>query len=73
MKNVTPIQSTNHPLVLEDYNRVNVPTAGSGIKRFVALGCLVIVLFVGGSGYWAASSKLDGAVVAPASLSLIHI
>lgn len=68
MRNVTPTKPANRTLVLEDYNRVNAQTAGSGIKRFVALGSLAIVLFLGGAGYWAASSKLDGAVVAPASL-----
>ncbi len=63
---INPAQST---LLLEDYNRNHDNrSAGAGIKRFVALGTLAVTLFVGGAGYWATSSRLDGAVVAPASL-----
>lgn len=41
-----------------------------GIGRFVVFGMLVIGLFVGGAGYWAASATLDGAVVAPAAFAV---
>ena len=63
---INPVQGT---LLLEDSSRSHdVKSAGAGIKRFVALGVLAVMIFVGGAGYWAATSKLDGAVVAPASL-----
>lgn len=54
-------------LQLEDYNRIQSKTAGSGIKGYVFFGLFVVACFVGGSAYWATASKLDGAVVAPAS------
>ncbi len=54
-------------LRLEDYNRAEQKLPGAGIKGFVILGLLIVAGFVGGSVYWAAASKLDGAVVAPAS------
>ena len=54
-------------LRLEDYNRVQRKTSGVSISGFVLFGVLVIVGFIGGAGYWATASKLDGAVVAPAS------
>jgi len=39
----------------------------SSIKGFVACGLFVLALFGGGAVYWAMTSKLDGAIVAPAS------
>ncbi|MEM6659584.1 MAG: HlyD family type I secretion periplasmic adaptor subunit [Pseudomonadota bacterium] len=54
-------------LRLEDYNRIQTQTGGSGIMGFVLFGVLVVCGFVGGAVYWALESKLDGAVVAPAS------
>lgn len=59
---------SNHPVLrLEDYNRVQSKASGAGIKGFVFLGLIVAAGFVGGFAYWATASKLDGAVVAPAS------
>jgi len=63
---ITPAPQSS-VLRLEDYNRVQTKPAGSGIKGFVFFGLLVVSGFVGGSAYWASASKLDGAVVAPAS------
>ena len=37
------------------------------IGRYVIFGLMVLAAFIGGALYWAFSSKLDGAVVAPAS------
>ena len=37
------------------------------IGRYVWVGVITLMAFVGGSAYWAFASKLDGAVVAPAS------
>ena len=60
-------QSAPLTLRLEDYNRVQPKGRGVSIKGFVFVGLLVAASFVGGSFYWAAASKLDGAVVAPAT------
>ena len=68
MNSLATIRPTPTTLRLEDHNRVLHEAAGSGIKRFVALGIIAVTLFVGGSAYWAMNSKLDGAVVASASL-----
>ena len=54
-------------LRLEDYNRVQPKTSGGGIAWFVIFGLFVVAGFIGGATYWATASKLDGAVVAPAS------
>ena len=51
----------------DDYEAIQQDLSGSGIKRFVVLGLLIVSGFIGGAVYWAASSNLDGAVVAPAS------
>ncbi|MEP0143562.1 MAG: HlyD family type I secretion periplasmic adaptor subunit [Tateyamaria sp.] len=59
--------SANPILRLEDYNRVQSKTGSTGIKGFVVVGLLVVAGFIGGSAYWATASKLDGAVVAPAT------
>ncbi|MEX0283031.1 MAG: HlyD family type I secretion periplasmic adaptor subunit [Paracoccaceae bacterium] len=54
-------------LQLEDYNRVPEPASRSGFAGYVILGLLIVTSFVGGTVYWATSSRLDGAVVAPAT------
>ncbi|MEL6573913.1 MAG: HlyD family type I secretion periplasmic adaptor subunit [Pseudomonadota bacterium] len=63
---LTPNPQTS-VLRLEEYNRIPTQTGGSGIKGFVLFGLFVVACVVGGSVYWASKSKLDGAVVAPAS------
>lgn len=58
------------PFDMSDMSRIEdaqFVDASPRIGRFVLSGLIVAALFVGGSTYWAASSKLDGAVVAPAS------
>ncbi|WP_298914275.1 HlyD family type I secretion periplasmic adaptor subunit [uncultured Roseobacter sp.] len=55
-------------LRLEDYNRISGPAAEPRIRGFVLAGIAMLIIFLGGSFYWAFSSELDGAVVAPASL-----
>ncbi|WP_299402089.1 HlyD family type I secretion periplasmic adaptor subunit [uncultured Roseobacter sp.] len=68
MTRLIPNRPTPDILRLEDYNRVLDQPADTGIGRFVIFGMLVMACFIGGSVFWAQSSKLDGAVVAPASL-----
>ena len=63
---LTPIAQTS-VLRLEDYNRVEQKKPGAGIRWFILLGFLVTIGFLGGTAYWALTSKLDGAVVAQAS------
>ncbi|WP_422050583.1 HlyD family type I secretion periplasmic adaptor subunit [Shimia sp.] len=60
-------QSNGGVLRLEDYNRVQTKAAGIGIGGFVFFGILTVAGFLGGAAYWASTSQLDGAVVAPAS------
>ncbi|MGC3939018.1 HlyD family type I secretion periplasmic adaptor subunit [Roseobacter sp. EG26] len=59
---------TQEVLRLEDYNRISGPAAEPRIRGFVLAGIAMLIIFLGGSFYWAFSSELDGAVVAPASL-----
>ncbi len=40
---------------------------GSSISPYILMGFLFLLTFIGGSGYWAMTARLDGAVVAPAS------
>lgn len=54
-------------LRLEDYNRAEPKGSGTRIRGFVVFGFLVVAGFLGGAIHWATASKLDGAVVAPAS------
>ncbi|MEL6433559.1 MAG: HlyD family type I secretion periplasmic adaptor subunit [Pseudomonadota bacterium] len=67
MKNALAPRRNQSVLQLEDYNRLHDETAGSGIKGLVAFGVIVVATAVGGAGYWAMSSEIDGAVVAPGS------
>ena len=63
---LTPIAQTS-VLRLEDYNQIPTKAQGSGITWLIIFGLLVVTGFVAGTAYWATASKLDGAVVAPAS------
>ena len=60
-------QENSPVLHLEDYHHIQEESAGARIKGYVFSGLLIVAMFVGGSVYWASSSKLDGAVVAPAT------
>ncbi|MEO1142430.1 MAG: HlyD family type I secretion periplasmic adaptor subunit, partial [Pseudomonadota bacterium] len=44
-----------------------MPTQKTPIGLFVLMGVITIAVFIGGMSYWAVTSKIDGAVVAPAS------
>lgn len=52
---------------LKDDSQIQPRTDSSGFKGYVFFGLFVVSSFIGGSIYWATASKLDGAVVAPAS------
>lgn len=45
----------------------HISDSSGSITRYVLFGLFTLAVFVGGSAYWAFASKLDGAVVAPAS------
>ncbi len=64
---ITPVPHTA-VLRLEDYNRVQPKASQGAIKGFVLIGLLTVAGFVGGAVYWATASKLDGAVVAQATI-----
>ncbi|MCG7521572.1 HlyD family type I secretion periplasmic adaptor subunit [Ruegeria sp. Ofav3-42] len=67
---MTHLTRRSHPLnavAVHDPEFVEFADGSSGIKRYVLFGLLTLGAFVGGSAYWAFASKLDGAVVAPAS------
>lgn len=68
MTSQLPTHPSQTVLRLEEYNRIEDRPGSEGIKGFVFAGLIVVTGFIGGSAYWAASSSLDGAVVAPASL-----
>ncbi|MEM9782992.1 MAG: HlyD family type I secretion periplasmic adaptor subunit [Pseudomonadota bacterium] len=55
-------------LVLEDYNLVPDLRDQPRIRPFVLAGLFVLSVFVGGALFWAMQARLDGAVVAQASL-----
>lgn len=62
-------QTSTQTILRLDELQEDLPNATrSGIRAFVLFGLVVVTAFIGGAAYWAASSKLDGAVVAPASL-----
>lgn len=68
---MTPALSpTPNQMVLNvDDPAMDLPrSARAGIRGLVLSGLVVVTGFVAGAIYWAASSRLDGAVVAPASL-----
>ncbi|MEM7671290.1 MAG: biotin/lipoyl-binding protein, partial [Pseudomonadota bacterium] len=65
---MTPMTSQQDTLMLEEYHLVTETTDEPRIGRFILLGLIVLVGFVGGALVWANQAKLDGAVVAPASL-----
>ncbi|MEM9044394.1 MAG: HlyD family type I secretion periplasmic adaptor subunit [Pseudomonadota bacterium] len=65
MTNLVPQDDT---LILEHYNLVTQPSDVPRIGRYVWLGVLVLAGFVGGAVYWANAARIDGAIVAPASL-----
>ena len=60
-------QHNQTALSLDDKLFVDGATKPPGIKGYVLFGLFALTAFVGGSIYWAFASKLDGAVVAPAS------
>lgn len=69
MSALVPNTRSQELMRLEDYNSdlTYYPAIEPGIGKFVFMGFFILLAFVAGSIYWAFSSKLDGAVVAPAS------
>jgi len=67
MKQLVPHSPSRNAVTLNDVQVVEIEDATPGIRRYVLFGLLTLLTFVGGSLYWAFASKLDGAVVAPAS------
>lgn len=67
MSRALTTQANTSVLLLEDFHRVPPREASGGITGFVLFGLITVFGFLGAAVYWATVSKLDGAVVAPAS------
>ena len=65
-QSLKPYSGNSPALSAQDLSVVYM-SSSTRISRLVILGLLCISLFVGGSIYWSLTTKLDGAVVAPAS------
>lgn len=68
MTTLTPNPQAQNMMLLDAVDINLDPVKDPRIRSYVISGLLVLSLFIGGSFTWALSSKLDGAVVAPASL-----
>ena len=67
MTHLVQHSQSRNALYMNEGQLSEVTDASSGIGRYVLFGLFTLMAFVGGSAYWAFASKLDGAVVAPAS------
>ncbi len=67
MTQIVPHNASRNALSLNEAEFIDISDASPRIGRYVWVGVLTLMAFVGGSAYWAFASKLDGAVVAPAS------
>ena len=65
-KSLKPYVENSHAISAQDLSAAYM-SSSTRISRFVILGLLSVAFFVGGSIYWSLTTKLDGAVVAPAS------
>ncbi len=67
MTQIVPHNASRNALSLNEAEFIDISDAFPRIGRYVWVGVITLMAFVGGSAYWAFASKLDGAVVAPAS------
>ncbi|WP_420583745.1 HlyD family type I secretion periplasmic adaptor subunit [Ruegeria sp.] len=67
MTNLVKYSPTGTAVGFHEIKAAEVSGSTPGIARYVLFGLFTLAAFVGGSVYWAFASKLDGAVVAPAS------
>lgn len=67
MKPLVPHNPAHNALSLGKTEFTEITDAAPKIGRYVLFGLFTLMAFVGGSVYWAFASKLDGAVVAPAT------
>ncbi len=67
MTQIVPHNASRKALSLNEAEFIDISDASPRISRYVWVGVITLMAFVGGSAYWAFASKLDGAVVAPAS------
>ncbi|WP_050603842.1 HlyD family type I secretion periplasmic adaptor subunit [Ruegeria sp. 6PALISEP08] len=67
MTRIVPFTSSNSLPDLHDAQVVDMTETTPGIRMYVLFGLFTLLAFVSGSIYWAFASRLDGAVVAPAS------
>ncbi|KAB7610492.1 HlyD family type I secretion periplasmic adaptor subunit [Amylibacter sp. SFDW26] len=67
MTHLVPNRSNNEILNLDTLHTIPHQSSEPSIRSYIIFGLLILSFFFGGAFYWATSSKLDGAVVAPAS------
>lgn len=67
MTQIVTHNASRNALSLNEAEFIDISDAFPRIGRYVWVGVITLMAFVGGSAYWAFASKLDGAVVAPAS------
>lgn len=67
MTRIVPHTPSPTALTLDGSQIIDITEVNSGITRYVMFGLFVLAACFGGGLYWAFASKLDGAVVAPAS------
>ncbi|WP_170755766.1 HlyD family type I secretion periplasmic adaptor subunit [Ruegeria lacuscaerulensis] len=67
MTDLVKYSKSNTAVSFHEAQLKKINETSAGIGRYVLFGLFTLAVFVGGSAYWAVVSKLDGAVVAPAS------
>ncbi|WP_170789833.1 HlyD family type I secretion periplasmic adaptor subunit [Ruegeria lacuscaerulensis] len=67
MTNLVPHSQSYGAVAFHEAQLKEINDTTSNIGRYILFGVFTLMAFVGGSAYWALASKLDGAVVAPAS------
>lgn len=67
MTNLIKYTRSHNTVGFHEAQLQEITDTSSSIGRYVLFGLFTLAVFVGGSAYWAFASKLDGAVVAPAS------
>ncbi len=67
MTQLVPLTRSQTTPTLHDGQLIDVTKSSPAIGRYVVFGLLAMLVFGTGSVYWAFASKLDGAIVAPAS------
>lgn len=68
MSNLSPASGRQDLVTLSNRYPVGEIATEPRVGRFVMFGLFILTFFVGGTVYWSISARLDGAVVAPATI-----